>query len=137
MTYWFSILTLSDCLRDVISKNYHDCKVVFCQWETELSQIWQKLGKSYWIWTNKNRKKITANLDTFINDVNHLSNFLNSWKTWINIKDMYILTYIPQCWSVLYWHSDEMVFLFSKFRTNYSRHKIFLTFAQNVNKLLE
>ena len=45
----------------------------------------------------KTERKITANLDTFINNVNHLSNFLNSWKTWINIKDMYILTYIPQC----------------------------------------
>ena len=34
----------------------------------------------------------TANLDTIINNVNHLSNFLNSGKTWINIKDMYLHT---------------------------------------------
>ena len=65
---------------------------VFCQWEIKLSQIWQKLGKSYWIWTYKNRNKLTANLDTIINNVNHLSNFLNSGKTWINIKDMYLHT---------------------------------------------
>ena len=45
----------------------------------------------------KTKKNLTANLDTIINNVNHLSNFLNSWKTWIDIKDMYILTYIPQC----------------------------------------
>ena len=64
----------------------------FCQWEIKISQIWQKLRKSYWIWTYKNRNKLTANPDTIINNVHHLSNFLNSGKTWINIKDMYLHT---------------------------------------------
>ena len=40
------------------------------------------------------QEKLTANLDTIINNVNHLTNFLYSGKTWIDIKDMYLLTYL-------------------------------------------
>ena len=39
------------------------------------------------------QEKLTANLDTIINNISHLTTFLNLGKTWINIKDMYILTY--------------------------------------------
>ena len=42
-----------------------------------------------------NQKK-TTNVHTIINNVNHFTNYLNSGKTWKNIKDMYILI-LPQC----------------------------------------
>ena len=41
-------------------------------------------------------KKLTVNLDAIINNDNHLTNFLNSGKTWMNLKDMYLYTYLPQ-----------------------------------------
>ena len=41
-------------------------------------------------------QKMTTNLHTIINNVNHLTNYLDSGKTWKNIKDMYILI-LPQC----------------------------------------
>ena len=99
------------------------------------SEIWHKIEKKP-IEFEQINQKMTTNLHTIINNVNHFTNYLNSGKTWKNIKDMYILI-LPQCWSVLDWQFDEMVLLFSKFRANYKWHKIFLRFAKNVNKYLE
>ena len=39
-------------------------------------------------------QKMTTNLHTIINNVNHFTNHLNSGKTWKNIKNMYILYYL-------------------------------------------
>ena len=99
------------------------------------SEIWHKIEKKP-IEFEQINQKMTTNLHTIINNVNHFTNYLNSGKTWKNIKDMYILI-LPQCWSVLDWQFDEMVLLFSKFRENYRWHKIFLRFAKNVHKSLE
>ena len=52
----------------------------------------------------KTKKKLTANLDTIINNDNHLTNFLNSGKTWMNKKDMYLHTY---CTFLLTYLSDD------------------------------
>ena len=80
-------------------------------------------------------QKMTTNLHTIINNVNHFTNYLNSGKTWKNIKDIYILTYTcadQSCidnlirWCFFFQNSEQI-----------TGDKIILTFAQNVNKLLE